>query len=144
MVGSASISIVLSLLSLCICVLFLSYGPSRISVECSNCLLGSSQLEGLCLSSVRQLLTSRLSSFRLPAVAFHWLLGFSPSTCVVQESAKDLRVCKKILPPSPSLALFFMDFPWTISPPFWDPWTLILTAQDQQNCPFTWVHPSYP
>ena len=39
--------------------------------------------------------------FQLPAVAFHWFLGFSPSTCVVQESAKDLRVFMKILPPLP-------------------------------------------
>lgn len=90
-------------------------------MECSNCLPGSSQLEGLCLSSIRQLLTSLLSSFILPAVALHWILGFSPSTC--QESAKDLRVCMKILQP-PSVALFFMDFPWPIfslseSPEHW-------------------------
>lgn len=47
-------------------------------------------------------------------------LDFHPAR---QESAKDLRVCMKILQP-PSVTLFFMDFPWPIfslseSPEHW-------------------------
>lgn len=127
-------------------ILFLSYGPSRISVECSDCLPSPSALEGRESSTVFPVLgncwhlLSAFPGFQL--LLSTEFLAFPPSTCAVQEPAKDLRVCKQISGLQ-TVAPFSMAFPCSVlslsqRPGFW------FWLSGQQDGPFAWESPPGP
>lgn len=127
--------------------LFLNYDPSRVSVECSNCLPSPSKLNPkLLLSSIRQLLTSLLSSFRFPAVAFHcvpWIFTQHMCTSGVSQGFQSLYANMGASPYLLHIYSPLMEFSLVCFQLFWEPWTLTLTFKPSMTAPFAWVYPPW-